>query len=120
MQSRQIGRHLKRLAEAGVTAGPVFVDLLEKRYPKYGPLGRQVLEIVESLREEGRNRVNPLSKDGEYNPAPPLTRDAHYFGQQIDPKLQNHALGGLLREVEVREQLLRAEATAGDGSEVSR
>jgi len=126
VQRKQIGRHLKRLAGAGIIAGPVLVDLLEKRYPKYGFLGRQALEMIEAFREETRGRVAPgeyigslPTGDANY-PSSPLTQDDYSLGQQIDPTVQKDALGGILREIQEREQLLRAEATARGVSEAPR
>jgi hypothetical protein len=120
MQSRQIGRHLKRIAKAGVTAGPVLVGLLEKRYPKYGFLGRQALEVIEAFREEGRDDLDSLPTSGEYYPSSPVIRDDLHVGQQGDPTVQKDALGDALRELHEREQLLRAEVTARNASEVTR
>jgi hypothetical protein len=120
MQSKQIGRHLKRIAQAGVAAGPVLVDLLEKRYPKYGLLGRQALAVMEAFREEGRDDLNSPLTSGEYYPSSPLARDDFHVGQQVDPAIQKDALGEALRELQEREQLLRAEVTARNASEVTR
>ncbi len=120
MKSKQIMRHLKILAEAGVSAGPVLVSLLEKRYPKYGFLGRQALEIVEAFREEGRGNIQSPPAVGEYYPSLPPNRDGFPLGYQPDPRVQKDGLGDALREIQERERLLRADATAGNGSEASR
>jgi len=93
MQSKQIGRHLKRIAQARVAAGPVVVDLLEKRYPKYGFLGRQALAVMEAFREEGKEEQNSPPTSGEYYPSSPLAGDDLHAGQQVAPAMQKDALG---------------------------
>lgn len=119
MQRKQIGRHLKRLAKAGVVAGPVVVNWLEGRHPKYGPLGRQALEVVEALTEGFEGNAASSPTDGADHPSPPLTRYGYVPGEQFDPAIQEDALGGILREVQDREQRLRAEAIAGGTSRIS-
>jgi hypothetical protein len=120
MQSKQIGRHLKRIAQVGVVAGPVLVGLLEKRYPKYGFLGRQALEVIETFGEEGRDNLDSLPTGGEYSPSSRVTRDDYHGRLQFDPAPQNDALSDALRELQEREQLLRAEVAARNASEVAR
>ncbi len=120
MQTRQIGRHLKRLAEVGVSAGPVLVGLLEKRYPKYAPLGRQALELIEAIREEGRGDKGMLPTSAADYPSSSPIPDGYSAEPQFDPRIQEDALGGILREALEKEQLLRAQATARDVSETPR
>jgi hypothetical protein len=120
VKSKQIMRHLKVVAEAGVSAGPVLVGLLEKRYPKYGLLGRQALEMVEAFREEGRGNIKSPPAVGEYYPSLPPNRDDFPLEYQPDPRVQKDALGDALREIQERERLLRAEATARNGLDASR
>ena len=120
MERKQVMGHLKVLAKAGVTAGPVLVGLLEKRYPKYGFLGRQALEMVEAFTEEARGNVQSPPAVGDYYPSLPPNRDGFPLGYQPDPRVQKDGLGDTLREIQEREGLLRAEATAGNGSEASR
>jgi len=117
VQRKQIVRHLKRLAEAGVTAGPVVVTLLEKRYPKYGFLGRQALEMIKAFSEDGRGNIDSPPTGGANYPTSSLTRDGNSLGQHYDPAVQKDALGGVLREIQEREQQLRAEAAARGVSE---
>lgn len=120
MQSKQIGRRLRRLAEAGVTAGPVLVALLEKGYPKYGPLGRQALEMVVAFREEGRRNMYSLPTGGANYPSSPLIRGDYPPRQQADPVVWKDALGSILGEIQESEELLRAEGTDSSVSKAPR